>query len=272
MFQMMSCSKIIHHPMETLMSGMIKPRAPSPGWEKRWIVEAANLIPQAPLAVILIFAGIVVSGCLTNLETGMPLGISTFILTFVSFYVGSAASCLGMRLMGESEGYVERVTQIRPILDVFRSSFLLIFLLSGVAGLVSGMAEMIVANVQMEIQPRAPVTFSRIAASGSDCVTSAILFASVYGFIAMPCMMMLDVGYQRGLALSRIAVGICVDMVLKSYIVVIPAAYVVTSLPFFINIPLTIFFVFWVYVAGREIFGGITGNRQKDRVFSLKEA
>lgn len=255
------------------MSGMIEPRAPSPGWERRWLREAAGLVLQAPLAVILVLAGIVVCGLLINLDTGLPLGISTFLMMIATFYCGSLAVCLASRALGESEGYVDRVLDWAPVLRVFRASFPIFFGLSALTGFAAGSAEMLIDLSQTVPEPAPERSFmSVILGDGADYVMSAVILSSFYGFVCIPCMTMLDVTYDQGITLTMRAANICGPMIVRAYAVMIPLALFVDSLPFWFSVPATVLLVFWVYVAGREIFGGVTGNKQRQRSFSLKEA
>lgn len=256
------------------MSGMIDPKPPSSGWERRWLIESAHLIFLTPLAAVMAGGGIVASGLATISISGMSAGLDAFLSFFVSLYVALFFVTTSIRVMGKSEGYLPRIFRLRPYSALTQSSFLFFFVISAYVGFVTGQQDLL-SNPSLDgaaVTNSAPESLALYLIAGSEKFIAVVLFASMIGFLTIPCFAMLDVSFRQGMLILMRALVTCRDVMKKGLIFMIPFMIIADMLPFYVTAPAAVFMVFWIYVAGREIFGGITGNRVPDTALKQSHA
>jgi len=235
------------------------PQAPSDGWQTRWLIQAGALLLQNPMTVLVGAFGIALFAILEDITSSLFSGLWGYV------FATSITSSLGILVpisicaslaISEKHGTTSKSDMISGI----KSILIVLFLINSV--IISMAALMIVSEVNMAgsiSQP--PRSDADLFLSGAVPAVAGSLFAALPVnalWVALVTQMAMSFSEMRMTGFMLIkrsfhawAAIILVTMVLAQFTLVMPAL---------VGAALLIFLSAWLYVAAREIFGGISSN------------
>ena len=238
------------------------PKTPEEGWEKRWPKQAFQLITQTPhliMAFLGIFAGASLIQCLIfqDLTTiGKVVSETVFGDVLATLVFAPVIACW-LHYLVRHEGYTkESFGGYAEAVKISFGTCLFLAMFFTALGFIAGFDSEttqsdnpLIYNVLTNIETGMGIAF--IAS-----------YAGIFRLITVN--MMGDAVAENEMA-SRKAHE-AMKRVWPGFMFQITIAFLLTSsiLPPYVTIPLFVFFIYILYVAGREIIGGIKGNKQAD--------
>ena len=232
------------------------PQKPSEGWKRRWPEEAANLMRGTAYLLVIFVSVCMVGGFISAIAQEGPLKIFTESLLCV-FVFCPLISWL-FHALGKHEAYVSgRFTGYQECikLTLFLAIFVAVFLSLLWIGAVSGQVP----------EDKPVLTLSRVIAEASDGLTMAFIF-SYTGMFRLLTVPMVNSGHIHNEIIARRSH----DKLKEVFPRVTITTFLVSMwseiiLPPAVHFVLQVFLLYVIYVAGREIIGGITGNKDVAR-------
>lgn len=237
------------------------PQRPSEGWQTRWPREAFGLMRQTPHILLVICAVPLSCGFLLEI---MPLNtLHLFTYGMMLSGVGCPLIAWAFHQMGKHEAYVEgRFTEYGEPVKISIGTALFVMAL---------MSLLWIGVAQGQTEPADALRLGRVFSGATNIITGAIIFsyAGMFRLLVIP---MVNQGQVRNAVLAKQAHNKLRE-VFPSVSLVCLVVYIVLDrlLPGYVKLPLAILFLYIVYVAGREIIGGITGNRETQSEYRLAE-
>lgn len=238
------------------------PKTPDPGWEKRWISEALALMRGTPEVLLVTIALSAAGGYIKALAAPERMGlmVSSAVTVFLACFLFSPLLAWGFFALGRREGYVSgRFTGYNEAAEMsFRTG---IFVLScfGAAWLMT----LIVPPPAeaADLRPLKPITASSILYLGADGLAQGFIFGWA-GMFRHLTVGMVGASADENRFISKRAHEKLVSVFPRVTIYAMASFFAVMLLPGWLVMALYLTFFYWLYVSGREIIGGITGNKQ----------
>lgn len=228
---------------------------PKPGWEKRWPREAGELLMRSPGMVAALLAILVATGVaeeMVRFHVRNFWASSLFEIAKVSF-IGAPAVAWFFFQLGRKEGYNHG--RFRNYSEAVRATIYVLVIILPLALL-------------FKLPPKThPVSLWGVIDSADQTLFLAFIWTIPFTFKLLGIAMM---GWmsevERKIIVDKAA---AVLMSTVGLFQMVGLTLFLVFLPDIIRLPLMVFIVFWLYVAGREIIGGITGNKQEEKIASL---
>lgn len=251
------------------MSG-IDVNIPKAGWQIRWIKQAAALLLRHPLPSAFFFAAISANGFLTSLLLGLfPSLMGSVLVCAMTTAFGALICVYFMSLLLKTEGYavVERSDIIGPAKQIAAASFVISSIYMTAAAVV------VVWRISNDLLPDSNLaapqdpSIAMLALGQHSILSSIVAFMCINPF--WPALIpSLGVNLSGSTHLNMRFMGRARSIWLAVFFVILVTALSSLALPFLISVALTTLLLAWLYVAAREIFGGISSNQ--DLSFNLE--
>lgn len=248
------------------------PYQPEPGWETRWIKQALSLLASSPDAVSKFLFGVLALGAVSPVLTfAFPGFVGHVLATSLISAAGAFLAIWVISALMRSEGYP---TVSRTDMICGRNDFLSgVFLVNTVIVTVS-----VVIYLSRVSAGAAPVSASLPEKALFDMMIWSGLFpvhsALVAGIVLNPLWVALipAQGYRFDAArFTQMKMATRIKGVWSAICAVLLIfANVSMVLPGSLSLVLTIVLIAWIYVAAREIFGGITSNNVQSAKVAAK--
>lgn len=226
---------------------------PEPGWEKRWVREAFSLMVGNAHIILFFMMSCLLGGWLMTLMIGSDIPALLKYVLRVPFYFAffSPVIVFTFYLIARSEGYVKG-----PFKFLWDSVQISLF----TAVMCNVVTLPLFLITPLQAQPVSLISVTQNAAS----VALAFVFGSFGMFRQLATVMVQGSDDEnRFISLSAYEqLKTVYPKITRDLIIMLMFTYV---LFFLVALPIYMFFLFWVYVAGREIIGGISGNREKEK-------
>lgn len=245
------------------------PYAPEDGWQTRWVKEAFRVLTRAPLAMVVILGGIIVLAAITDAVRPFSHGLVIYMIASIVLCVmASVLLSLASWLLAKSEnlniGWDDFVASAKSfsifvfvvqtcVMGLSVALHLYNMNMVGSAGIPLPMRSQEDLFLQKGISPFASAFLAGLIANP---LWAAICACQPMKFTAMQMATML---MRRKCHNSFMAIMLVSFMAGLSTLVVSSA----------LGILIIIFLTAWLYIAAREIFGGIAKGKETE--VSLKE-
>ena len=257
------------------MTQSIGPKAPEDGWLKRWPAQAAGLLLGYPLAIIVGLAAILLVSAIGAWLS--PMGTGFFGIILVISVMGALGTLVPLAVtatLSLSEGYGvipagDRGAAIRQIVTAT-------FLMASVTttlGLLMLLYQIHVAGGALlpDAMPRPPEDLFLLR--GANAVVRGAIAVMIFNPLWLGFALQLPMDFSQVRMSSTLFMQKAFMPWLTIILVTFLVAEVVMQLPAVLAPGLLIFYSAWLYVAAREVFGGISHNTiEQAATGALKEA
>lgn len=249
------------------------PHKPEDGWQTRWVTQAGDLLLQSPLTLIIAIVGVLLAAIIDIGLSHIFPGIWGYVIyNSISTTIAALVPVSICASLGISEGYgtADREDVIRG-LKIFTLS---IFLINSV--ILTIVVIMFLMRVTLGDVP-GPIVH-RDAADlflhrGVSVIAGGLFVTLPINALWVALVTQVPMGFNE----LRIAGFLMIQRSFSAWLAIIMVIMLVAQftliLPATIGSVLMIFLSAWLYVAGREIFGGISSNKNSmERNISLMGA
>lgn len=229
------------------------PQRPEDGWARRWPSEAFELMKQTPLTLLVFVVLSLASGFIIEISQKGP----TEIFVQCALCVLLICPLFGwlFHSLGKHEGYV---------FGTFKGHEECMRMIVGPAIFVAVALSVLWFSVGLnaaQAPERPPIRLSDIFDSATSVMSMTFIlsYAGMFSILAVP---MVNMGKLQNEIVAKRAHAKLREVFPSVTMVAFLFDMVPMSLvPSFVHYAVQVFFLYVVYVAGREIIGGITGNK-----------
>lgn len=251
----------------------LSPKTPAPGYALRWAAASLDLMTRRPLRI----AGCVLAGIVAMVFVQLAIVLSMqeigavrpAVAVMISISRTILAQAVILFLFVEF-GFADDVGPAEPApylrsLGTIVSGLTVYMLFLGVfeALAIAGAAAPEHVDLQPALYSRLP-EWARLAvfladAGAGDLITGAYAMG-FFGFFAYPLCVMMDVQGKSLRMIGHLTTMRLFFLFLSMAVLSIPGLVILTSLPFFLSLPVFVLYVGWIYAGAREIFTGQAEN------------
>jgi hypothetical protein len=254
------------------MSATGGPQAPEDGWQTRWLTQAAALLLHSPLTILIGFFGVVFCAILAEFFSLILPGIWGYVLrTSIICAVGGLVPVAICASLAISEGH--GTAKQEDIKDSLKSFMVTVFFLNSL------IISLAVIMLTMQINMGASVAIPERSEidtflNGGIATVSGGLFATLpVNVLWVTLVTQMPMSFSE----TRMSGFLMIRKNFQSWSAIVIVSMLVLQstliMPALLGTACLIFLSAWLYVAGREIFGGISSNRYSlEAKSSLMEA
>ena len=234
------------------------PHPPKEGWLTRWPIQAGALLLRCPLASMIGLCGVLICAVIIDVFVGLLLEfLSDHVSENISLVLVSVPGvCVPVAIcacLAISEGYgtVSRSDLMNGLRNILLFVFVVLFFVAIIV--IFTFSEPVLNQVGMNL------FFSR----GVSSINAAIVATTGINVFWIPLVAQMPMSMKHVyLSGDQIRSGqqFLFPWIMMYFMILVSALFAVFT-HVFISIPVMIFSIAWLYVAGREIFGGISENR-----------
>ena len=245
------------------MSMTAGPHAPKQGWQTRWAKQAASLLMQSPLTIIIGFCGILACALINNILMQLLPGLAGYIpAASITAAMGGLVPIAICASLGISEKY--GIANQSQVISAIKTFVIAVFTINSI--LVTIAIIILLSGTKPEIPPESK-TQAEIFLYGGIRAISAALFTNLP---INALWVVLATQMPTPLNQLRISNFHMMQKCFQPWLAIMLVIMLVAQLNLFIP-PLAamaalIFLSAWLYVAGREIFGGISSNKYSIKI------
>ena len=240
------------------------PHTPRKGWQTRWVIQAGGLLLRFPEISIIGICGIllcamVYTGSRSVFADWGYIGIVlSNMITSIPAMLVPVLICAGLGIL-EGFGIAHRSDIIKSLCVFFIVVLLFNFMV------LFTMCFMIFVMNFGETLEFAEIIVDNVLPAGIELIPWVFLFTLLTNVVWVVLITQMPMSYDDLSHTGLLIVKKCHWPGFVISIVQINTFVLVRFCPFWIAIPVMIFVITWLYVAAREMFGGISSNR---RVFN----
>lgn len=240
------------------------PKTPEPGWEKRWLREAWALVRGTPDILLVIVGLSVAAGLIKALTAADRVGLlmSATVNVTLACCLFSPLIAWGYFAIGRREGYVSggfsgyaEAAQM----SVRTGLFVLVCFAT-----VWAFSDLVIAETDPEV-PVSPITGWSVIRFAADGLAQGFIFGWA-GMFRHLTVAMVGASPEENRIISTRAHDKLKAVFHNVTIHTLFVYFFCIPLPSPIVLVIYLLFFYWLYVSGREIIGGITGNKQTSQV------
>lgn len=236
------------------------PKTPDPGWERRWVNEAWGLLRDTP-EILLVMVGLSAAGGFIKAVAAsdrVDLLTSSIVTIALACFLFSPLIAWGYFALGRREGYVSgRFTGYQEAAEMAVRTGLFVLCCFSVIWVLTLMTP---ATPPEEVRVK-PITAWSVLYLGADGLAQGFVFGWA-GMFRHLTVGMVGGSPDENRHISKRAHEKLLSVFPKVTVYAMITFFAVILLPGPVVLALYLGFFYWLYVSGREIIGGITGNRQ----------
>ena len=262
------------------------PHAPKPGWLKRWSLQSAVLLLRSPLTIIIGFCGIIATALLSFTIFSILERMGNIHVAFlgseilpISIAVLVPISICASLAISEGYGIGNKQDVIHSLRDFFGFAFkfncvILVFMSAPFYWIIYA-GDTSDAQKIISLLKSANSEMNRFLGEGISFVVRVIFASMLHNILWIPLITQMPMSRKEiKLTAGKISNENTLFWLRFVFIVMI-ATLVAGNLPPIIGMGALIYLSAWLYVAAREIYGGISSNRKassEQKSFSAKNA
>ena len=241
------------------MSTFGEPKRPAEGWETRWALQSWELLLRSPLTLIIGVIGIPACAFVFVLLKGIfPgfYGLLPYIATNALAVLVPVGICASLAVF-EKHGIGNKADVLKGLRDMI----IMVFVYVGVIVTIMGF----LISPEGPVMERGDLWSIRFVVYSIGVAFTVLTFVNILWVVLVTQVpMSLSQMYWNG---KRLISGIPECKAI--YFVTILVTFLSFILPLLLSIPMQFFFSVWLYVAGREIYGGISSNTYREARVSV---
>lgn len=252
------------------------PNAPLEGWQTRWLKQAIGLLLQTPLAILIGLVGLIICAIIEDIVAFFILGVWGYILKVsITAMFGGLVPITICATLAIAEGH--GTAKYEDIKSGLKNYMMIAFLLNTLIVFLAVVLQTMQINFEVNLEATSDVMqrtgVDHFLYGGLMSITNGLIITMPVNILWIALISQMPMSPRKTLMSGILLIKKSFNAWNALILVTLFTTTLTLAIPTHFGIMLLIILSAWLYVAAREIFGGISSNRYSMEVrSSLREA